>query len=91
MSIPVRIQISSASGGKFSNSKGDAHFPPNKLQSLMTVCGNQIPLQWLARSYGYELVQIETETQRLLNEERARREEVERENKLMRDLIQGKR
>jgi len=71
--------------------KGDAHFPPNKLQSLMTVCRNEVPLVWLARSYGYELVQIETETQRQLNAERARREEVEHENRLMRELLQGKR
>lgn len=70
--------------------KGEAHFPPNKLQRLMLICGNQVPLVWLARTHGYELVQIETETQRLLKEERAKREEVERENRLMRELLQGR-
>jgi len=71
--------------------KGDAHFPPNKLQSLMTVCANQVPLIWLARQYGYELVQIESETQRLLREEHERRVKVEEENRLLRDVLQGRR
>jgi hypothetical protein len=71
--------------------KGDAHFPPNKLQSLMSICGNQVPLIWLARQYGYELVQIESETQRLLNAERAAREKVEDENRVLREVLQGRR
>ncbi len=71
--------------------KGDAHFPPNKLQSLMTVCGNQVPLIWLARQYGYELVQIESETQRLLRIEHEARLKVEEENRVLRDVLQGRR
>jgi len=71
--------------------KGDAHFPPNKLQSLMTVCRNEIPLTWLARSYGYALVEIETETQRQLRISEEKRAKAEEENRLLRELIQGKR
>jgi len=71
--------------------KGDAHFPPNKLQSLMTVCGNEIPLIWLAHAQGYELRQLETETQRLLRLEQEKRVKAEEENRLLRELIQGKR
>jgi len=71
--------------------KGDAHFPPNKLQSLMTVCGNEVPLIWLAHAQGYELRQLETETQKLLRTEHERRLKAEEENRLLRDLIQGKR
>lgn len=29
---------------------GEAHFPTNKIDQLMQVCGNLAPLQWLARS-----------------------------------------
>ncbi|HEY6872765.1 MAG TPA: phage regulatory CII family protein [Geobacteraceae bacterium] len=29
------------------------HFPPNKLNLLMQVCGNEIPLRWLLLSRGY--------------------------------------
>jgi hypothetical protein len=69
--------------------KGDAHFPPNKLQSLMTVCGNQVPLIWLARQYGYELVQIESETQRLLRAEREARIEAEKKLAYAESLLRG--
>jgi hypothetical protein len=70
--------------------KGDAHFPVNKLNTLMNLCGNEVPLQWLANSRGYALVQIETETQRLLRAEQDRRREAEKENALLRNLLTGK-
>lgn len=35
--------------------KGDAHFPQDKLISLMDICGNEAPLIWLSRKRGYEL------------------------------------
>ena len=34
---------------------GQAHFPQDKLDRLMDLCGNEIPLQWLADRAGYEL------------------------------------
>jgi len=70
--------------------KGEAHFPPNKLQSLMTVCGNQVPLIWLARQYGYELVQIESETQRLLRIEHDARVEAEKKLAYAESLLKGR-
>lgn len=36
-------------------SKGDAHFPQEKLEALMDLCGNEAPLIWLANRRGYEL------------------------------------
>ncbi len=54
---------------------GVGHFPPNKINELMDICGNEVPLMWLAQSRHYRLVPVETETQRLL---RAEREENER-------------
>jgi len=35
--------------------QGQAHFPTNKLKSLMEVCGNYAPMQWLASATGFEL------------------------------------
>ena len=49
-------------------SKGDAHFPVNKLNALMDLCGNEAPLQWLANSRGYGLVMLVPESQRKLRE-----------------------
>lgn len=36
--------------------KGNAHFPPNKLEALMDYCGNEVPLVWLAIKRHYELI-----------------------------------
>jgi hypothetical protein len=55
----------------------------------MTVCANQVPLIWLARQYGYELVQIESETQRLLRAEREARIEAEKKLAYAESLLRG--
>lgn len=46
--------------------KGEAHFPLDKLGDLMTLCGNEIPLMWLAWSRGKGLVMLEGEAERQL-------------------------
>lgn len=35
--------------------QSQAHFPTNKMQLLMEVCGNYAPMQYLAASTGFEL------------------------------------
>jgi len=53
--------------------RGDAHFPVDKLTELMDLCGNEAPLIWLAHSRGYDansLRKRETETERALREAR---------------------
>lgn len=35
--------------------QGQAHFPTNKLHSLMQLCGNFAPLQWMAKAVGVPL------------------------------------
>ena len=70
--------------------KGDAHFPPNKLVQLMDLCGNEAPLVWLAMKRGKGLHELETETQRQLREEQERTAKLEEQNKLLRELLQGK-
>lgn len=48
---------------------GQAHFPTNKELAFYDVCGNEIPLRWLAMQRGYELKRrlsdIEAENERL--------------------------
>ena len=70
--------------------KGDAHFPVNKLITLMDLCGNEAPLMWLANSRGYGLVVLKSESERraegaenALAEERAK-------VKLLTDILTGK-
>jgi hypothetical protein len=70
--------------------KGDAHFPVNKLNPLMDMCGNEAPLMWLANSRGYGLVVLKTESERRAEAaERALAEERSKV-KLLTDLLQGK-
>ena len=48
--------------------KGDAHFPVNKIDDLMTLCGNEAPLKWLAHKRGYGLQLLKTEAERRIEE-----------------------
>lgn len=49
---------------------GSAHFPVNKLEKLMDMCGNEIPLIWLADHRGYELKRRLSTIEAELNQER---------------------
>lgn len=44
--------------------QGQAHFPTNKLASLMQLCGNYAPLQWLAKATGQEIAIDQRELRR---------------------------
>lgn len=71
--------------GHFTNlRKGKGHFPTEKLNDLMDLCGNEAPLIWLANSRGQGLVQLKSETERLLEAERERREAAELELAILR-------
>lgn len=79
--------------GHFSNirkGKSSCHFPTNKLNAAMDLCGNEIPLVWLAHSRGKGLHMLETESERQLKAERETNEKLEAENKLLRELVQGR-
>lgn len=41
-------------------------FPQDRLLDFMNLCQNEVPLIWLARRRGYNLVPMETELQRQL-------------------------
>lgn len=41
--------------------QGKAHFPVDQLEALMMLCGNDVPLRWLARRRGFNLLPREDE------------------------------
>lgn len=64
--------------------KGDAHFPVNKLTTLMELCGNEAPVLWLVHAQGYDpnsMRKRETETEKRLREtqEALEKERLERQ------------
>ena len=64
--------------------KGDAHFPINKLNSFMDICGNEAPLIWLAHSRGYGLMLLKSEAERRAE---AAEDELEKEREKTRMLM----
>lgn len=70
--------------------KGDAHFPLDRLGPLMDLCGNEAPLEWPAYSRGYELRPLETEMQRRAREAEEALAAERAENKLLRSLLVGR-
>ena len=69
---------------------GQAHFPQERLNRLMDVCGNEAPLIWLASRRGYDLKARMTLLEQRLDQERSRAETLEEQNKLLRDLLTGR-
>ena len=77
--------------GHFSNlRKGNGHFPTNKIEALMDLCGNEIPLIWLANKRGYALMLIVSEAERKLKEGEAREAKLQEQVEFLTKLIQGK-
>lgn len=70
--------------------KGEAHFPMNKLNDLMTLCGNEAPLLWLANSRGYALTLLKSEAERRAEEAEARAKEAEDKLEFLTKVMQGK-
>lgn len=70
--------------------KGDAHFPVNKLNGLMDMCGNEAPLMWLANSRGYGLVVLKSEAERRAEAAERALDEERSKVKLLTNLLQGK-
>jgi hypothetical protein len=86
VAMPLKIDAGTFSKMK----KGMATLNADLLRDFCQVVGNTIYAEWLAYQVGCTLVMIQTEAERIATEERARREEAERENKLLRQLLQGR-
>ncbi len=64
-----------------------AHFPNEKLTQFMDLCGNLVPLRWLALKYGFELKPLKS-TLEIENEKlRAALEQKEREMDVIKDFL----
>lgn len=70
--------------------KGDAHFPVNKLNDLMTLCGNESPLVWLTNSRGYGLVMLKSEAERRAEDAEKRAKDAEDKLRFLTQVMQGK-
>lgn len=57
---------------------GQAHFPPDKIDVLMDLCGNEIPLRWQSLKRGYGLVKLKSRLEAELEAERQRGDELEK-------------
>lgn len=69
---------------------GQAHFPQERLNRLMDVCGNEAPLIWLASRRGYDLRPRLTLLEQQLDQERNKAAKLEEQNRLLRDLLTGR-
>lgn len=69
---------------------GQAHFPQERLEKLMDVCGNEVPLRWLSLRRGYELTPMLTEMERRLLVEKAEKDRLAAENKILREMLTGR-
>lgn len=50
------------------NPEDTRHFPPDRLYELMDICGNEVPLRWLALKRGYGLHKLRSQLE-IENEE----------------------
>lgn len=72
--------------------RGEAHFPVDKLSALMDLCGNEAPLIWLAHARGYDprsLRKLETETERALRESNERCAQLENDKRVLIEALRG--
>jgi hypothetical protein len=66
---------------------GQAHFPLDKLERLMDLCANDVPLEWLAWRRGKGLHLLESTQQRLMREKDDRIAELEQKLAWTRELV----
>lgn len=67
------------------NPDDNRHFPPDLLGKLMDVCGNEIPLRWLALSRGYGLHKLKS---RLEEENETLQRQLEEEQRKMETIME---
>jgi len=66
---------------------GEAHFPSDRFADLFDLCGNEVPLIWLADRRGYELVRLESELERELRLSKEQNARLAAENELLRGMM----
>jgi hypothetical protein len=77
--------------GHFSNlRKGEGHFPTDKVNDLMDMCRNEVPLLWLAHRRGYGLVVLKSEAERRAEAAERRAQEAELKVRVLTEAISGR-
>lgn len=77
--------------GYFSNiKKGKATLQADLVPAFCDIAGNRIYPEWQAYQLGCTLVQIQSETERLLEAERIKAAKLAEENRLMKQLLTGR-
>lgn len=72
--------------------RGEAHFPVDKLGDLMDLCGNEAPLIWLTHARGYDPASLrkrETETERRLREAEERIAMLVHDKRVLTEALRG--
>lgn len=88
--IQIALDIDAGHFSNIRKGKSGCHFPTNKIDTLMTLCGNEIPLTWQALKRGKGLHLLETEAERQLREERQRRLAAEEKVRVLQEAISGR-
>lgn len=70
--------------------KGEASLQADQVRPFCEVVGNRIYLEWQAYQVGCKLVQIKSEAERRAEHAEERLRAADAENKLMRQLLQGR-
>lgn len=69
---------------------GQSHFPQDRLNELMDICGNEIPLEWLAWSRGKGLHLLESEAERQMRLKDEEIAELKQKLAWTTELVRGK-
>lgn len=76
--------------GYFSNiKKGKATLQADKVQPFCAVVGNTVYVEWTAYQVGCQLVQIESETERLLRQAREQIELLKHDKRVLTEALRG--
>lgn len=86
--IAFRMDIDAGHFSRMTNAGDDPrHFPLERINELMIICGNEIPLRWMALSRGYGLYRLKTELELEIESLRGCLSEAVREKEMMLKLI----
>ena len=83
--IALDLEIDTAQWSRIKT--GQANFPPKRINDLMDICANEIPLRWLAFSRGYGLVRLKSSLEIDLEAERQKNAELELKLKHFEEFI----
>ena len=73
--IAAELEIDPAQWSRIKS--GQAHFPDEKYNDVMDICGNEVPLRWLALSRGYGLIRLKSTVEAELETEREKVKQLE--------------